>query len=190
MTPNAAAANLDPAIETDRGLESRAAALVNPSSGLANDYLNVFNELVMLVEHLPAMPELMTDIAAWRPISYRDYFAKSNLPGRQQALLAYEQLDQAVRTEFEALVEELDRCATGSVAAIRIQSRRAQQDDGHALAAQCEKAAMGLHALLKRAAQLVDYGVSRAEATAQERADRLLAARVHALRDLKAFHDR
>ena len=35
----------------------RAEALVNPASGLANDYLNLFNEIVMLVEQLPTMPE-------------------------------------------------------------------------------------------------------------------------------------
>ena len=30
----------------------RAEALVNPASGLANDYLNLFNEIVMLLEQL------------------------------------------------------------------------------------------------------------------------------------------
>jgi hypothetical protein len=189
MNANAAAANFGPAIDSDRGLEARAAALVNPASGLANDYLNVFNELVMLVEHLPTMPELMANIAAWRPVAYRDYFAHSNLPGRQQALDAYERLDPVVRSQFEGLVEELDRCATGSVAAIRIQSRRAH-GDAETLAPHCEKAATALHALLKRATELVDFGAAQAETTAQQRADRLLAARVHALRDVKAFMER
>ncbi|HTJ03030.1 MAG TPA: hypothetical protein VL492_09555 [Methylovirgula sp.] len=37
-------------------LQSRAEAIVNPASGLANDYLNLFNEIVMLIEQLPVMP--------------------------------------------------------------------------------------------------------------------------------------
>ena len=62
-------------------LESRAMALVNPASGLANDFLNVYNEILMLIELLPTMPELADDIAAWRPASYRAYFMQSPLPG-------------------------------------------------------------------------------------------------------------
>jgi hypothetical protein len=31
-------------------LNTRASALVNPASRLANDYLNLFNEIVMLIE--------------------------------------------------------------------------------------------------------------------------------------------
>jgi len=38
---------------TQTQLQSRAEAIVNPASGLANDYLNLFNEIVMLIEQLP-----------------------------------------------------------------------------------------------------------------------------------------
>ncbi len=43
---------------------SIAEELVNPASGIANDYLNLFNEIVMLIEQLPTMPELFDDIKA------------------------------------------------------------------------------------------------------------------------------
>ena len=72
--------------EPDGALEARAAALVNPASGLANDFLNVYNEILMLIEMLPAMPELADDIFGWRPCSYRSYFMQCNLPGRAEAL--------------------------------------------------------------------------------------------------------
>jgi hypothetical protein len=46
------------------------------------------NEIVMLIEQLPSMPELIDDIFAWRPTSYQDYFTRSVLPGRGSALEA------------------------------------------------------------------------------------------------------
>ena len=97
----------------------RAEALINPASGLANDYLNLFNEIVMLVEQLPTMPELFEDIERWRPTSYRDYFKRSILPGRGTTLEAYDRLDTRFRQNFESVVAELDRRATGAVAAVR-----------------------------------------------------------------------
>ena len=173
---------------TDGDLERRAADLVNPDSGLANDYLNVFNELVMLVEQLPEIPDLIDDILAWRPVSYKDYFARSNLPGRQAAIAKYDGLAPDLRREFEAVVDELDRCATGSVAAIRLMIRRGP--DPAALAAYCAKAGAAMHQILGRATNIVNHGLSRAEEDAQLRADRLLAVRIQALRDVKNFHDR
>jgi len=68
--------NTDP----QEGDLEQGAALVNSVSGLANDYLNLFAEILMLIENLPTMPDLMPDILAWRPISYQDYFAKSARP--------------------------------------------------------------------------------------------------------------
>jgi hypothetical protein len=173
----------------DRELERRAAALVNPESGLANDYLNVFNELVMLVEQLPMMPDLIDDISAWRPISYKDYFAKSTLPGKQAALENYERMSADLREEFESVVADLDRCATGSVAAIRINLRR-KTEDPEILAALCEKASTSMHAILARATAIVNHGASLLAENEQLRADRLLAVRIQALRDIKDFQDR
>ena len=70
--------------EAVEALQSK--TLVNPVSGLANDYLNLFNELVMMLEQIPQMPELLQDLLAWKPVSYQDYFRDSKLPGRHCAL--------------------------------------------------------------------------------------------------------
>ncbi len=173
-----------------RTLEGRAAALVNTQSGLASDYLNVFNSLVMLVEQLSDMPDLIADIVAWRPISYIDYFDHSNLPGRAEALENYQRISADLRGRFEEIVAELDRCATGAVVAIRLQFRRASEPDPDKLRALCAKTCETLHTLLRRASDLVDHGLAPAEESAQMRADRLLAVRIQALRDLKSFQDR
>jgi hypothetical protein len=152
----------------------RAGELVNPASGLANDYLNRFNEIVMLIEQLPIMPELIDDIMTWRPISYIDYFKKSVLPGSVTALEAYEKLDARFRKSFEAIVEELDRRSTGSVVAVRRKFKTRDDDNGVALAEVCERAGANIREVLERATMLVNHGAFVSRDAVQERTDALM----------------
>lgn len=152
----------------------RASALINPASGLANDYLNLFNEIVMLVEQLPHAPELIEDIMAWRPTSYVDYFKASILPGRGSALEAYEKLDTRFRRSFESIVAELDRRATGSVAAVRRKFKAQGDDQGEPLAVICERAGAHIREALDKATMLVNHGSVLAQDAVQERADAVM----------------
>ncbi len=170
--------------------EQRALRLVNPASGLANDYLNLFNEVVMLIEQLPAMPELIDDLLAWRPTSYRDYFAQSPLPGRVSALDVYDQLDVAFKASFDSVVAEIDRQATGVVVQIRRHFRTKQECDPEGLAAICEKGGAALRETLEKATGIVNHGVEGMQKNAQARADRLLAVRIKAIMDLEDFYKR
>jgi hypothetical protein len=171
-------------------LEARAASLVNPASGLANDYLNIYNEVVMLIEALPQMPEAIDDILAWRPTTYQDYFAKSILPGSQTALDNYTKLDSSFRKNFEDVVAELDRCATGSVVAIRRHYRQKGAGDPAGLEAICNRGGASLREILQRAVNIVDYGQTHAEEAAQKRADRLLMVRLQAIKDVQDFYSK
>jgi hypothetical protein len=156
------------------GLKRRAEAIVNPASGLANDYLNLFNEIVMLIEQLPAMPELIDDILQWRPIAYQSYFANSILPGRATALEAYVALDSGFRRDFEAVVSDLDRRAVGAVVAIRRQHKLHEDTSSEAMTEICLRAGEALRAILLNATDLVNHGTRAPRETEQERADRLL----------------
>jgi hypothetical protein len=160
--------------ETNHLASEKQGNLVNPSSGLANDYLNLFNEIVMLIEQLPTMPELIDDILAWHPVSYNDYFTHSPLPDREQAIINYAALDADFRAKFEKTVAELDSKAVGSVAAIRRQFKVSPDIDQNQLADMCAKAGENLRKTLTRATSLINYGTRRARETAQHRADRLL----------------
>src|SRR3979411_3541707 len=69
--------------------EARAAQLraanINPRTGLATDYLNHFNEAIMLLEMIPDMPECAEDFLLWYPLSYREHFMASNFKARDLA---------------------------------------------------------------------------------------------------------
>ena len=96
-----------------------AAANINPATLLATDYLNHFNEIVMLLEILPSVPELADDVLAWQPRGYRAYFEGSSFKEKALAILAYEQADRSLRRRLEAVVEEMNRRILAAQDAVR-----------------------------------------------------------------------
>src|SRR6202161_3102166 len=77
------------------------AANINPRTGLATDYLNHFNEAIMLLEMIPDMPECVEEFLGWQPRSYREHFAASNFRARELAIEAYDTANSDIRTEFD-----------------------------------------------------------------------------------------
>lgn len=76
-------------------------ANINPRTGLATDYLNHFNEAIMLLEMIPDIPECFEDFLGWQPLSYREHFEASVFKARELAISAYESGDPDVRAEFD-----------------------------------------------------------------------------------------
>ncbi len=136
----------------------RAAALVNPVSGLANDFLNVYNEILMLIEMLPGMPDLADDILAWRPCSYRAYFMQSQLPGRREALDAYAKLDSSFRALFEASVEQLAECGDGAIREIASLLALGASDRDEQVGVVCGEWGLRIRQQLGATEQLVNFG--------------------------------
>jgi hypothetical protein len=89
-------------------LSQLVAANVDPATGLSTDYLNHFGEAIMLLDLSAQAPEYGLELARWRPISYREYFAASQLAHRELSIAAYEAAEPQARSEFDAL------CATMS----------------------------------------------------------------------------
>jgi hypothetical protein len=155
-------------------LFARAASLVNPASGIANDYLNVFFELLLLVENLPDFPEMIDDIENWKPVSYREYFQKSRLPGSAVALQIYDSLDARSRHDFERMVSRLNRVALTGIADVQ-QCRDAEgQFRAPDLATLCGRFSAELKDCLVPTTNFVNNGQPIAEETAQQMVDRVL----------------
>jgi hypothetical protein len=136
----------------------RAKALIKPLSGVANDYLCLFGDLVKMLERIPQTPELHEDLIVWRPIDHREHFKSNALPGRDSALEAYEALNPCFRRRFEALAEELNLVAIASVAAVRGLFHEGTPDDLSRVSVVCLRAGVKLRAILMRASRLVTYG--------------------------------
>jgi hypothetical protein len=80
-----------------------AGAHINSATGLATDYLNHFNEAIMLLEMVAGCPDCREDLRAWRPIGYREHFRQSRFAGREFAIAAYDTADPVARDMLDAL---------------------------------------------------------------------------------------
>ncbi|MCB2106079.1 MAG: hypothetical protein KDE14_00205 [Rhodobacteraceae bacterium] len=81
--------------------------LINPASLLATDYLNHFNEVVMLLGMVPDMPEMLEDAKGWKLKSYPEHFRASGLSYGELAAEAYEHIPAATKSAFELTVDQL-----------------------------------------------------------------------------------
>jgi hypothetical protein len=95
------------------------AANINPRTGLATDYLNHFNEAVMLLEMIPDMPECAEDFLTWRPLSYAEHFTASNFKARDLAISAYNSADARIRAEFDNITSAMTSILTAAGEAMR-----------------------------------------------------------------------
>jgi hypothetical protein len=138
-------------LDEDRAAELRAAN-INPRTGLATDYLNHFNEAIMLLEMIPDMPECSGDFLEWRPLSYAEHFHASNFKARDLAISAYEAADPAIRAEFDQLAGTM----TSILTAVGQAMREATQDKTRARLA--EQATAWVKPLVMAAGGVINGG--------------------------------
>ncbi|MGQ0443858.1 MAG: hypothetical protein ACT4O2_01710 [Beijerinckiaceae bacterium] len=132
-------------------------AQAGPGSSLAGAYLSQFNEMVKLIEQLPATPESIGELLNWQPTSYQDYFTASAMPGRASATDVYASLNRCVRQNFEDVVDELERKALGALAAIRRHYKTHGAARPDLMTDICARAGTHLREVLGKANDLVSY---------------------------------
>lgn len=93
-------------------------AHINSVTGLATDYLNHFNEAIMLLEMPSDTPDCLNDFLNWRPNSYREQFAASRFKGRAVAIAAYA-ADPNRRASLDALTSTMNALLQATGAALR-----------------------------------------------------------------------
>ena len=136
--------------------EARAAKLkaanINPQTGLATDYLNHFNEAIMLLEMIPDVPECADDFLQWHPLSYAEHFTASNFKARDLAISAYESADPDIRAEFDQMTDTM----TSILREVGTAMRTASQDSTKAKLA--EQAIGWLKPLVAAAGGVINGG--------------------------------
>ncbi|GAB6051818.1 hypothetical protein JCM17960_06380 [Magnetospira thiophila] len=81
---------------------------ISPQTLLATDYMNHFNEIIMLLEMIPDMPDLLDDASNWSPKSYTEHFQDSHFSDRELAIQAYAHVPVRYRERFEITIQQLD----------------------------------------------------------------------------------
>jgi hypothetical protein len=132
------------------GAERLAAANINPATGLATDYLNHFNEAIMLLEMLSACPESIEDFLAWQPMSYREHFTASRFKERQLAIDAYDRADPNIRHCLDTLADTMTAVLEATRATMRVDLHPAEA------AKLAEQSAARLKPLVARAGAVIN----------------------------------
>jgi hypothetical protein len=144
-------------------------AHINPATGLATDYLNRFNEAVMLLDMLSSCPELRADFLAWEPMSYREHFRTSHFQTRDLAISAYDSADPNVRDTLDTLAVTMT---------IVLEATRAAMDTDRqpeTLTALADNAISWLKPLIARAGAIINgEPIGTRAATPQEVVDKLM----------------
>jgi len=88
---------------------------INPETLLATDYLNHFNEIIMMIELVPDMPEMLDDAKGWKPLSYTEHFQFSRFTERELAIEAYALISENRRQQFEQSVRQAHGCVADAL---------------------------------------------------------------------------
>lgn len=82
---------------------------------LATDFLNHFNEIVMLVEMVPDMPEMIEDCRTWEPKGYQDHFRQSGFSDKELAIEAYDHVPSKFKGPFEDTIVQMNTVVLATV---------------------------------------------------------------------------
>jgi hypothetical protein len=82
---------------------------------LATDYLNHFNEIVMLIEMVPDMPMMLDECYLWEPRSYQEHFRQSGFSDKELAIAAYEHVPAKFRGPFEDTIIQMQMVVSATI---------------------------------------------------------------------------
>lgn len=82
---------------------------VNAVTLLATDYLNHFNEALMLAELVVDMPDMLDDFSTWMPKHYKDHFRESGIADKDLAIEAFDYSPSEYRDPFDNSVRMLNK---------------------------------------------------------------------------------
>jgi hypothetical protein len=134
-------------------LKSRiAASNIDNDTFLATDYLNHFNEIVMLLDMIPGMPDILEDAKDWRPKSYAQHFNDSGLSDSALTIEAYENAPAEFRAPFDNTIERMNQLVSRNLDIIEAAMQGSRPEE---LAATAATAARLLQRLIDAAAAII-----------------------------------
>ena len=109
-------------VESARPLDpaEMAEANINPSTGLATDYLNHFNEAIMMLELIPSMPACIGDLMDWNVMTYREHFLATTQKHRDAVLVAYDTADPQARILLDEIADTMSSILSATRDALRL----------------------------------------------------------------------
>ncbi len=133
-------------------LEQLVKANINPATGLATDYLNHFNEAIMLLDLAAMLPECLSDLMSWRPVTYQEHFASSSFKDRDLAIASYQAAEPAARAELERLANAMTEILLATRSAMAAEGGTVESTE------EASTAAAQLRVLVSQAGAVINGG--------------------------------
>ena len=131
---------------------------ISETTLLATDYLNHFNEIIMLLEMIPDMPEMLEEAKAWEPKGYVEHFESSTCPFRELAIELYPHVPARYLEPFETTILQLQAVIDGT---LRHAAQAISRDDIRAMRQKITIALDPMHRLVEVAGSII-HGAERA----------------------------
>jgi len=129
---------------------------IDPHTGLASDFLNQFNEVLMLLEVVGNDPDLGRHLHGWRPRGYVEHFETSHLRDSALVIEAYALCPVSVRRRFDRLSADLSAFILNGLADLRLIDGEAAQDARRTLAERIFRRVESLSAIIHPAERRFD----------------------------------
>ena len=108
----------------DLSPEALAQANVNPATYLATDYLNVFNEALMLIGLVGDDPDMLEELEGWSAPGYAEHFERTNFQGKEVVIAAYDAADPLRRSVLELRAKALEALIVAESTALATAHKR------------------------------------------------------------------
>ncbi len=129
---------------------------IDPHTGLASDFLNQFNEVLMLLDIAGGDSDLHADLHAWLPQGYVEHFKTSDLRDSALVIEAYSLCPTSVRRRFERLSDELSTFILNGLADLRPMNSEVAQHATTVLVERIRRRVEGLSAIIHPAERPLD----------------------------------
>lgn len=140
---------------------------INTKTLLSTDYLNHFNEIVMMIAMIPEMPEIIDDCKEWQTKNYIQHFADSSLSYKDIAIELYKKVPFKTRDAFEKTIEQTNNIIIQTIERLDL---ALQNDTPKQIAQKVEYSQKALQALIDITSGII-HGSEKA--LTQEEIDKL-----------------
>ena len=135
---------------------------INSATLLSTDYLNHFNELVMMLDLVPDMPEMFEEVKDWQPRTYTQHFEASVFTHKDLAIAAYDHVLEEERSALEATVSTMNEMVEGAFEQL---PGAIASGDANTVGTICTSVSQNLQLLIDRCSGIIN-GVDGAAALA------------------------
>lgn len=127
---------------------------VNPETLLTTDYLNHFNEIIMLLELVPTAPsQFASELSEWEHESYEEHFTHSGFRDKELAIVCYRNAPEDIRRAFDSSVADLEQ---EMVMLLQQVQSKIDNGDNEGLSMLCTEAVPRLQDLIQITAGIVN----------------------------------